>query len=883
MSGMSNSDPRARLIRTAEPLAGARPLPDDGADHRERDADPQPAEDAGQGGRDLERGQDLALGRAQAPAELDQPGVHGADADHRRDGDREEHDQRADDDLAQRGRARTRRPAAARGRGSGRPGPPRCRARRGARRGRSAPARSRPAGRARHRRRSRPRSPTMVVAKCGQMVPSSHAPTNRSATAPGGGRMYGWQAVTSDDRLPDQRRTRRRRRRPAARRPRLMMRSQGRRPRGRPRRRALADRVSRRSATRATASRSAMVRGRGMSTAMSATTRPGRGDMTTTRSATRIASGMLWVTITIVLAERSQSRSSSRSNRSRVSASSALNGSSRSSTAGSSASARARATRWAVPPDSSDGRAPAIAGSSPTRSVSAASRASRRSAGHPASSSGYVMLAAADRQGSRRGSWKTRPIRASGPVMSRPSSRALPPVGCEESRDDAQEGRLAAAVRADQSDDPAARDRRGRSRRGPAAGRVAAALEGERQVAQLDGADAGGGSDAVARSAIMPAHVQRSQDRRGRRIEGHVRRVDAVVESRRARGVARSGWSIRVIAPIADRRSAKAPIPTAPRIAEPRTAVSSTRRDGHRKPVTSAFTVPDVLRAGPPHTRISSTVTPASSIGSATWRIASAEASTIARAMCAGRCPRVRPARTPRAVGSQIGERSPARYGRNTSPSAPGGVSAASAQQRLGRDGAAEDRRCGTSRAPGLSTPSPRRRCSGRPAAPGVTNPPGTSTGDPNRPRTRRPTRPDRRRHRARAGPPRGSWRTRRQSRRRPGSRPESERVGGGAGQLPDRGASRGPWREAIDRDAGRRHAVGRRHPSDPGRAGRRDPCQAKGQPLPRREIPAGRRGHGGLWRSTHSAAGRPARAQPRTSVSAPARPPRPSSGYRGM
>jgi len=38
------------------------------------------------------------------------------------------------------------------------------------------------------------------------------------------------------------------------------------------------------------------------------------------------------------------------------------------------------------------------------------------------------------------------------------------------------------------------------------------------------------------------------------------------------------------------------------------------------------------LRAGPPQARIAVTVTPAASIGSATWRIASAEASTIARA-----------------------------------------------------------------------------------------------------------------------------------------------------------------------------------------------------------------------------------------------------------
>ena len=51
--------------------------------------------------------------------------------------------------------------------------------------------------------------------------------------------------------------------------------------------------------------------------------------MTTTRSETRTASGMLCVTTTIVVPVRSQSRRSSRSKRSRVSASRALNGSSR--------------------------------------------------------------------------------------------------------------------------------------------------------------------------------------------------------------------------------------------------------------------------------------------------------------------------------------------------------------------------------------------------------------------------------------------------------------------------------------------------------------------------------------------------------------------------
>ena len=66
--------------------------------------------------------------------------------------------------------------------------------------------------------------------------------------------------------------------------------------------------LARRSATRPPRRGRRCVRGRGRSTAMSATTRPGRGDSTMTRSATRIASGMLWVTMTIVVAGRSQRR-----------------------------------------------------------------------------------------------------------------------------------------------------------------------------------------------------------------------------------------------------------------------------------------------------------------------------------------------------------------------------------------------------------------------------------------------------------------------------------------------------------------------------------------------------------------------------------------------
>ena len=63
------------------------------------------------------------------------------------------------------------------------------------------------------------------------------------------------------------------------------------------------------------------------------------------------------------------------------------------------------------------------------------------------------------------------------------------------------------------------------------------------------------------------------------------------------------------------------------------TAVSSTAGTATRKPVTSALTpFQNRLWAGPPQTRISVTRTPAASIGAATWRMASAEASTIARA-----------------------------------------------------------------------------------------------------------------------------------------------------------------------------------------------------------------------------------------------------------
>jgi hypothetical protein len=86
----------------------------------------------------------------------------------------------------------------------------------------------------------------------------------------------------------------------------------------------------------------------------SAAIRPGRADITTTRSDSSTASAMAWVT-KITDRAPSQMRSSSSAMRSRVIASSAANGSSISRISGLSASARASATRWRMPPESCAG------------------------------------------------------------------------------------------------------------------------------------------------------------------------------------------------------------------------------------------------------------------------------------------------------------------------------------------------------------------------------------------------------------------------------------------------------------------------------------------------------------------------------------------------
>ena len=77
--------------------------------------------------------------------------------------------------------------------------------------------------------------------------------------------------------------------------------------------------------------------------------------MTTTRVDRKTASGMLWVTNTMVVPVRRQMLISSVFIRSRVISSSAPNGSSISSSLGSNDSARAIATRCCMPPDSCHG------------------------------------------------------------------------------------------------------------------------------------------------------------------------------------------------------------------------------------------------------------------------------------------------------------------------------------------------------------------------------------------------------------------------------------------------------------------------------------------------------------------------------------------------
>ena len=170
------------------------------------------------------------------------------------------------------------------------------------------------------------------------------------------------------------------------------------------------------------------LRGRGRSMSRTPSTRPGRGDMTTTLSERRTASGIECVMNTTVFRRSSQSRSMSSRICSRVKASSAPNGSSIRSSGGSWMSARQIAARWRIPPDSSNG----YLSSNPSRPTACkSSRAFARwlARSSPRASTWSSTFRMTVRQSRRTGFWNTMPTSVWGPVTGRPARRISPDDG----------------------------------------------------------------------------------------------------------------------------------------------------------------------------------------------------------------------------------------------------------------------------------------------------------------------------------------------------------------------------------------------------------------------------------------------------------------------
>ena len=202
ISGMSKSDPRARLMRTAEAACSA-PAHSPTIAPTTASVTPtrRPPKMFGRAAGISSVVRIWRARRAEAAAELEQPRIDRADADHRRDRDREEDDQRADHDLAEQPRPEPQRRAAGRATriGIGLRGDEVGRER--------ARSTSCAAGQpvADDERRApapddeaRARISTIVVTKCGQIVPvEPGASTKRPATVSGAGRMNGGKPVTT--------------------------------------------------------------------------------------------------------------------------------------------------------------------------------------------------------------------------------------------------------------------------------------------------------------------------------------------------------------------------------------------------------------------------------------------------------------------------------------------------------------------------------------------------------------------------------------------------------------------------------------------------------------------------------------------------------------
>ena len=414
------------------------------------------------------------------------------------------------------------------------------------------------------------------------------------------------------------------------------------------------------------------------------------------------------------------------------------------------------------------------------------------------------MLSAAERQGSRRGSWKTSPIRGSGPSIGRPSRSAAPVAGREQAGDDPQQRGLAAAVRADQGDDPAIGDRRGRCRSRTGSGGPATGREGERQIVDADGAAC------RCRSAVPLTTGPRASGRRigrGRRIELAVRLEQPVVDRRELAS------RLDPLGDVGHRRDRGRQVRLRARPDGRHDRRTERRRSRARparatgKPVTSALTAfQNALRAGPPQTRIAVTWTPAASIGVATWRMASADASTIARAMCPRPCAEGQPGEDAARVGVPD-RRALAGEIRQEDEAVGAGRRARSlGEQGVGRDRAAEDRVAvpverparGGHRRADAEPPGQRRRRHERARR--------RRAAGPSRRRTRRPTRPG-----SYASPGSRSpapMVARERVDRPPDDRDagaQAERVGGGGGQPADDLAHRRQRRQPVERQPGGR------------------------------------------------------------------------------
>src|SRR5471032_1174621 len=170
------------------------------------------------------------------------------------------------------------------------------------------------------------------------------------------------------------------------------------------------------------------LRGRSDSMSMISATRPGRADITTTRSASTTASVIEWVTNSTVLGRSLQIRNSSSVISSRVSASSAPNGSSISRMSGSCTSARQIATRCCMPPDSSRGERRSKP-ARPTSLTNAAALSALVESMRCIMRSGNSTLSMTLAHGSRVGAWKTMPVSGRGSRMGCPPIVAVPAVG----------------------------------------------------------------------------------------------------------------------------------------------------------------------------------------------------------------------------------------------------------------------------------------------------------------------------------------------------------------------------------------------------------------------------------------------------------------------